>query len=82
MFILFNILLRRFVKNEKWDNPHDYPTSLCCQTQNLFIMSETYVLALCNHPMVSAFHRLLQGGTLKVRTYTFLLCSGTYLKKY
>ena len=35
MFILFNILLRRFVKNEKWDNHHDYPTSLYCQIQNL-----------------------------------------------
>lgn len=37
MFILFNILLRRFVKNEKWDNPHDYPTSLYCQAQTYLL---------------------------------------------
>ena len=39
--ILYNLLYYLIyicvglLKSEKWDNPHDYPTSLCCQTQKL-----------------------------------------------
>lgn len=54
MFILFNILLRRFVKKRKVGQSSRLSHFVVLSdTKTYFIMSETYVLALCNLPRVS-----------------------------